>query len=114
MEYLNYKHTRMPTEPTHESFLDQIGEFVKSVNFVFLALIYPLGKYIDKYFEYKKSKDREFIKSAAKEGIREEMIAVNTKIDRIDERLDEIVKQAETDRRDTNKQLMDIIKEQKK
>jgi len=104
----------MPTEPNHETFLDTLGEFVKSVNFVFLALIYPLAKYIDKYFEYKKSKDKEFIKSAAKEGIREEMVSVNVKIDKLDERLDEIVKQAETDRRDTNKQLMDIIKEQKK
>lgn len=104
----------MPTNPSHETFLDTIGEFVKSVNFVFLALIYPLAKYIDKYFEYKKSKDREFIKEAAKAGIKEEMLSVNVKIDKIDERLDGIIKQQEQDRRDTNKQLMDIIKEQKK
>lgn len=105
---------KMPNNPEEHGLLEQLGKSFQPIYVILTLLVVPLWKWIDSYFSYKKERDRDFIKSAAKEGVKEEMIAVNAMIVDIKEDIKGIIKQAEQDRKDTNKQLMDIIKEQRK
>lgn len=114
MESSNNHLTMVNNPSEHGSFLDELIDGLKSVNILVAILIVPLWKWIDKHFEYKKSRDRDFIKSAAKEGIREEMAGVNTKLDDMKDDIEAIRKQAEEDRKETQKQLLQIVREQRK
>ncbi len=104
----------MANNPNEMSKFDEILDFFKSVNFIIVLLIVPLWKWIDKHFEFKKQRDRDFIKSAAKEGIREEIAGVNAKLDDMKDDIEGLKKQAEEDRKETQKQLMQIVREQRK
>lgn len=113
MVYSRSAQIKMPNNP-EMSLIDRLATSFQPIYFIATLLVIPLWKWIDSYFSYKKERDRDFIKSAAKEGIKEEMREVNIKLDGMKDDIEALRKQAEQDRKETNSQFLQIIREQRK
>lgn len=88
------------TPEQHESWID----WFKNIQFFAIALIIPLWRLIDKYFEYQSKKDREFIKSVVEESISGNMREIK-------EDIQELKKAMNDDRKETSKAILDLTRE---
>ena len=86
---------------------DSIISFVKDFNLFLIALLIPLNKAINKYFEYQKTKDKEAIREVVNEVVRHNL-------DQIRSDLKDIKKQQEEDRKQLYKSILDLTKEIRK
>jgi hypothetical protein len=87
-------------ETQHESWID----WLKNIQLFGIALLIPLWRAIDKYFEYQSKKDREFIKQVV-----DESMYVNMKS--IKEDLKELKGMIDQDRKDNRKEILDLTRE---
>lgn len=86
-------------------------EWFKSIQFFGVALIVPLWRAIDKYFEYQSKKDREFIKSVVQESIISAMQEIRIDIKDVKEDIKEVKATIDSDRKDINKELISLTRE---
>jgi len=103
----------MPADEHTSNAWESIVEYIKSVNVLVAILIVPAWRWIDKYFDYRKGRDREFIKNAAKEGVREETARLEGKLDNIRNEFSELKRQQQKDREDFNDEIKEILRERR-
>ena len=97
----------MTGNPQQSQFWQEIVEILKSYNIFLIALLYPLNKAINQYFEYKKQKDKE----AIKEVVVDAMTPFQNEM-RAD--IKELKNAQEADRLQFNKDIKELLKEIKR
>lgn len=97
---MEYSNNNSMAETPQENWID----WFKSVQFFAVALIIPLWKLIDKYFEYQSKKDRDFIKSVVQEAISGEMSQVREDIKELKTTID-------NDRKENSKEIKELTKQ---
>lgn len=95
----------MPAE-NENGLINFLGSLIHNTAFYISICILPLWKFIDKYFDYLKGKDRDFIKSVVKEGMTENMRELR-------EDINEIRKAQDRDRENFNRQLMEVLRDRR-
>ena len=78
-------------------------DWFKSIQFFGVAMLIPLWRAIDKYFEYKTKKDRDAIKDVVDESVQG-----------IKDDIQELRREIQKGREETNKQIVDLYKELRK
>lgn len=81
--------------------------FIKDFNLFLLALLIPLNKAINKYFEYQKSKDKEAIREVVTDALRGFK-------DEIRNDLKEIKQTQADDRKQFNNDIKEVLKQIRK
>ena len=105
-----YSKIQAMAEPQSQNWM----EWFKSIQFFGVALIIPLWRAIDKYFEYQSKKDREFIKSVVQEAITSTMQEIRSDIKDVKDDIKEVKVTIDQDRKDINKEILALTKEIKR